>query len=1510
MKKVLLSLLVVLTFIFVGFSLIKADTQTTVELIDGVQIRTDNLNGLKWVANIKNHDDNNIYGFLFSLGEVSNLTIENKDAINQVVEGVTTEEPIMSATMVNFPKSAATTDISVRAYVKVGNSYYYSTNTVVRNLAEVALSAYGTTEGSFVNNIVNYVDENYKSQYVGFDGLISFASAKYEVNPANLEKEFVKDWNAKFGTSWTEFNYNTFNTSAIAGNKPLTADTDKDCSGTNAYAFFKTDAVTSAKWGWLLQFFLAETATGVHPKLQMNAVISDTGTYTLLSNGKEYTDLYQFKHLSRSLYNFFKAGTEDINDYPSVGFTDSHLFAKISEYNNKIIAFSPELVKVNEEVVLPEIEKDGYVFDGYSVDESEPLKVITISSENKLIVPQYTAVQYTAKFMLGSTELKELELAYNIEEDIYLPTPIIEGYDFLGWYDNAEFTGNPIEMIETGSYGDKVFYAKTETQTYVNVNVTFDANGGSFNPTTTNIPGDFEIEVEKAVNYAADITYLAPSTTASTLRYQYKVIFNYNATLGLFEVIAVDAATKTLTEAAAGATWTHALANSAQNITTNFVVGQYVYLNTTALASGKQVAQVYNSLDSLTKYSTVMKKPETLPVPTNGLEEFAGWKSSVDGSIIKEYPGYMSNPGDITYTAQWGDIVNEEINAEVTFDYNGAISEEVYKANGTNLSSLVLSVYNDNANYATLMKENIFIYKADNVYNSNYSYRYCIAKNASTGLYEVTHFIDKLAADSTIPAGTEYVIVISTGYTGSYTSNFDRSKVAVGNVVLFDKDFTTASSSNLVTATFYSNSVSNYNVVTTVTESSVLPTPTRVDYKFGGWYDTNDNLIDSVEDLRGIPAITLVAKWNSTSNINAEVTFDYNGGITEELIKTKGSPAGSLIISNYNGNFWNLYADNTFIYPVGTSFNPQGAKRIYIAQNSYNGLYYVLGTQTSGVSAKPEGTDYIITVSDSYSGTYDDNFDVSKLAKGDIVFFNKSFTAASSTNLVTLSFYKGTIANDSITQTINSDVKFVTPVKDGYKFAGWYDANDNLYSTYKDLAGVETITLTAKYIFDDTLVGSFKDNSWVEVGSSIKLNYKFVSGSNIAVSWKSNNPSIAEVDAEGNVTGNAVGLAEIVVYAKDAPSISFTYYVTVVADGASSMLQVLLDSNNESIFIRNDLGIGAGTPAYYYDAIGSVSNLLFTTYTEHKDFYLSSPSNKSTLTGSGTGGVDFICVHYAADMPYSATYSKKGGSNLASYNKTCNTNGTGASWHYSVGNDGVWYCQNTAYGAWHAGTSKTMTWTSTGLTTAKLGTNVYTTDVTLGSDGYFYIKGIKTSVKNSTGYTRLNSLGLGVKLSGSTWYLGGHYYNSSYKYISSLGGNCNSIGMETSVREGSDLWLTWQYTAQLCAKLLIQFNLPIQRLVGHHFFSGKDCPQPLLLNENEIWHVFREMVIQQMAYFKAYGSAGAAPTLSTTSKYIDSKGRVTSLPTYSTCQTYTLSYKDGSSTKTVTLSTIIPGTIA
>lgn len=693
---------------------------------------------------------------------------------------------------------------------------------------------------------------------------------------------------------------------------------------------------------------------------------------------------------------------------------------------------------------------------------------------------------------------------------------------------------------------------------------------------------------------------------------------------------------------------------------------------------------------------------------------------------------------------------------------------------------------------------------------------------------------------------------------------------------------------------------------------AVLPGARKQGSTFIGWYTSSD-LSEASKVTSSTVLMNDVTLYPKFEKAVSKVTFDYNGGVSVELYKKYGTKVTSLGLDSYNGKFWDgtNYTKSVFVSNQANDPAAKFSTRIYFSKDELSGVYRVVSILGSGTTSEwPNGADYVITISGQYSGKQDDNFTLSKVSLNQVVVFDKDVTSASASSVVNMNFYEEKVLFDEVTTTVNEDFIMPSATKVGFKFAGWYDDYNNKYETAEDLLGVGTIVVYAKWSYEEHIIGSFETNSWVAKGKTIKLLAEYLNDDpNKAISWESQNQNIAKVDQNGVVTGVSEGLATIVVSDASDPDISFTFYVTVFNEDPSGVLKVIADSNNESIYIKSNLiiGIASESGAYYTDIIGSVSQLLFEEYVVHNDFYLSNPSNKSTLTGDGKGGIDFITFHYAADMPYSANYSLRGGYNLASYNKSCNTNGTSASWHYSTGNDGVWACQNEAYGAWHAGTSKTMKWYPSGVTTSQVGKDIYSTDVTLNSDNYFYIAGVKTKVQNTTGYSKLNGMGLAVKLVGNEWYIGGAYYNSSYKYISSLGGNNNSIGIESSVRKGSDLWLTWHYSAQLCANLLLKYDLPIQRLVGHHFFSGKWCPQPMLENDLEIWYEFVGMVEQEMEYFKNYSNYELS--FSSNSKYVNNLGRVTSLPAYDECITYTVTYKTGSTTKTVTLSSIIPGTV-
>ena len=97
------------------------------------------------------------------------------------------------------------------------------------------------------------------------------------------------------------------------------------------------------------------------------------------------------------------------------------------------------------------------------------------------------------------------------------------------------------------------------------------------------------------------------------------------------------------------------------------------------------------------------------------------------------------------------------------------------------------------------------------------------------------------------------------------------------------------------------------------------------------------------------------------------------------------------------------------------------------------------------------------------------------------------------------------------------------------------------------------------------------------------------------------------------------------------------------------------------------------------------------------------------------------------------------------------------------------------------------------------------------------------------------------------------YFSQGYEKIANRGGNNNSVGIESCITEGTDIYYTWQKTAKLVAKLLDENKLTIDDVKQHHYFSGKNCPQTIRMND--MWEHFKELVLfeQQIREFKKEG---------------------------------------------------------
>ena len=135
-----------------------------------------------------------------------------------------------------------------------------------------------------------------------------------------------------------------------------------------------------------------------------------------------------------------------------------------------IEGLEPTTYTIEESVKLPTTEKTYYTFGGWYTTSDftgDAVTEIALGTTGaKTFYAKWTAISYNIVYMDGETTLDLTPATYTIEDAVTLPTPVKTGYDFGGWYDNAEFTGDVVTGIALGSIEDKTFYAKWTATVY------------------------------------------------------------------------------------------------------------------------------------------------------------------------------------------------------------------------------------------------------------------------------------------------------------------------------------------------------------------------------------------------------------------------------------------------------------------------------------------------------------------------------------------------------------------------------------------------------------------------------------------------------------------------------------------------------------------------------------------------------------------------------------------------------------------------------------------------------------------------------------------------------------------------------------------------------------------------------------------------------------------------------------------------------------------------------------
>ena len=251
----------------------------------------------------------------------------------------------------------------------------------------------------------------------------------------------------------------------------------------------------------------------------------------------------------------------------------------------------------------------------------------------------------------------------------------------------------------------------------------------------------------------------------------------------------------------------------------------------------------------------------------------------------------------------------------------------------------------------------------------------------------------------------------------------------------------------------------------------------------------------------------------------------------------------------------------------------------------------------------------------------------------------------------------------------------------------------------------------------------------------------------------------------------------------------------------------------------------------------------------------------------------YICVHDTGDFSFGAKQWSD-----AVYNAKIGQTDYIVSYQYVVGNDGYYHNIPDNETAYHAGDGA-----QEGSWFEEYPTNLQGINekpyVMISTDGYYMLDGQKSNISAPTNdegkiLTRdyIDDLGIYTSLKNGQYYIGKTWYSETYDRIANHGGNTHSIGIESCVNKGSDIYLTIQRLAKLVAKLLDENNLGFDRIVQHHYFSGKDCPQTM--RTEGYWEHFLDLVKAeyQMLMYKKMGFNFEFETYNM--NYVDKLGRV------------------------------------
>lgn len=320
----------------------------------------------------------------------------------------------------------------------------------------------------------------------------------------------------------------------------------------------------------------------------------------------------------------------------------------------------------------------------------------------------------------------------------------------------------------------------------------------------------------------------------------------------------------------------------------------------------------------------------------------------------------------------------------------------------------------------------------------------------------------------------------------------------------------------------------------TALSAYALPTPSKTNYSFGGWYTTSDFTSSAVTQVEVGTSSNqkYYAKWIINTKM---VSFDANGGTSVESIEVNlGSPVSKPSNPTRTGYYFGgWYSDSTLSASYSFSSNVTSDITLYA---KWNISQYTIAFDAQGGSlVNPQSVSYnhnaLVPTQPTrsgyaFAGWYTESATTHAFAFTTAITQNMTLYAKWTRNSYTVVFNSNGGSNVDSVQVLylNQVVKPDDPSLTGKVFKGWYTSSA-LTSPYDfDSAQITTnTTLYAKwvdlYTFDfDSNFGSYVQGQNIENGSSAtqppnptRTGYGFIG-------WKTNPDLLTAYDFNDPVT--------------------------------------------------------------------------------------------------------------------------------------------------------------------------------------------------------------------------------------------------------------------------------------------------------------------------------------------------------------------------------------------------------